>query len=71
MEPGITNTLGYLKAEISRTRKDILDTLELAFREHPNWQFVRTRVLRSLGKSGLEGALDRASKQTKSISRSD
>ena len=47
-----------LQKELIATRKQILDLLEMAFRDHPNWSFARSRVLRALGKSGLEGVLD-------------
>jgi len=46
-----------LQAEVSYTRKEILDSLELAFGDHPRWPYARSRVLRALGRSGLEAVL--------------
>jgi hypothetical protein len=58
METDTSKTLNELRAAVVAARKQILDILELAFRDHPNWSYVRSRVLRALGKSGLEGVLD-------------
>ncbi len=51
-------TTAELKIAVSHTRKQLLDLLELAFGDHPKWSAARTCVLRVLGNSGLEGAID-------------
>ncbi|MGK5084393.1 hypothetical protein WDW37_13950 [Bdellovibrionota bacterium FG-1] len=52
-------SLAEVQASIVTTRKQVLDLLELAFRDHPQWSYVRSRVLRALGRSGLEGVLSK------------
>lgn len=47
-----------LRYAVTVARKQIMDLLEMAFGEHPKWPMARTCVLRALGESGLEGALD-------------
>lgn len=63
MEPETEKILSTLQSQITEVRKQLLDILEVAFREHPKWVFVRSRVLRALGKSGLEGVLESALRQ--------
>jgi len=58
MDKNFNQMLVDLRCEINKTRKTILDLLEMAFGEHPKWPAARTCILRSLGKSGLEGAIE-------------
>jgi len=63
MENETYSILNSLQLEITSTRKQILDLLEMAFGDHPKWQYARSRVLRALGRSGLEGILENALRQ--------
>ena len=71
METDTQKAVVALQAATTATRKQVLDLLELAFREHPQWPYVRSRVLRALGKSGLEGVLDRYSGKNSGTISSD
>jgi len=54
----ISNDISAAKDLIAKNRKELLDMLELAYGDQPKWQVVRSYILRSLGKNGLEGILD-------------
>jgi hypothetical protein len=51
-------SLSQMKESIAKTRKQLLDVLELAFGDHHKWPAVRSFVLRSLGENGLDGIID-------------
>ncbi len=65
MDPHNHINIRELQAEISQTRKNLLDLLEMAFGDHPKWPYARSRVLRSLGRSGIEGILERMIEEEK------
>lgn len=52
-----------LQVALTSTRKQVLDLLEVAYGKHDNWLYVRSRILRSLGRSGLEGTIARTLKK--------
>ena len=45
-------------SELRKTRKILLDSLELLYGDTQQWSRVRSLVLRLFGTSGLEGLLD-------------
>ena len=58
LQSQITNDISAARDLIAKNRKELLDMLELAYGDQPKWLVVRSYILRSLGKSGLEGILD-------------
>lgn len=42
---------------IKQTRRQLLDILDVAYRNGPQWPFVRSRILKLFGRDGLEGAV--------------
>ena len=42
---------------VSSCRAGVLDTFELELGEHPNWKFIRARLLRAFGDRGLAGRI--------------
>ncbi len=47
-----------LAEAIKRSRKQLLDILEVSFGHEPNWEFVRRGVLQVFGSNGLEGTVN-------------
>jgi hypothetical protein len=58
LTPSELNVISKLQASVAATRKSILDLLELAYGRQDNWVYVRSRLLRALGKGGLGGVID-------------
>jgi hypothetical protein len=58
LQSQIINDISAARDLIAKNRKELLDMLELAYGDQPKWQVVRSYILRSFGKNGLEGILD-------------
>lgn len=59
MEPSKTT----LTKAIKETRKELLDLLEIAIGESPQWPLVRSRILQIFGRKGLEKFVETQNKE--------
>lgn len=51
--------IAEIQTALAATRSHLLDVLDAAYGHHDNWLYVRSRVLKALGRSGFEGELNR------------
>lgn len=49
--------LEKLLFEIKRSRKELLDLFEAAIGDSPRWMAIRSKILATFGRDGLEGAV--------------
>ena len=51
--------LEEIQEAIKKTRKNVLDFLDVAFGSSPQWPMVRSRILQAFGRDGLDGIVQR------------
>ena len=47
-----------LQNSVRQTRKDILDLMDVAYANTPQWKLIRARIMSAFGREGLEGQVE-------------